>query len=100
MEFFGEGRQELVLGTATRFLDAMSRLLIARLLLEGAFAAEDGLGKAKPDSPEGQLYQGKIAAARYFARNLLPAAISELEVLASGDMTAMEIPDEGFSVSF
>ena len=100
MEFLGQDKREVILLTATRFLDSMSRLLIARLLLEGALTAEEALGKVEPDSQDDAFYRGKIATGRYFARNLLPAAIAEAQVLASGDMTAMEIPDAGFSVAY
>ncbi|MCH7477380.1 MAG: acyl-CoA dehydrogenase C-terminal domain-containing protein, partial [SAR324 cluster bacterium] len=100
MEFLGQDKREVILLTATRFLDCMSRLLIARLLLEGALTAEEALGKVEPDSQDNAFYRGKIATGRYFARNLLPAAIAEAQVLASGDLTAMEIPDAGFSVAY
>jgi alkylation response protein AidB-like acyl-CoA dehydrogenase len=100
MEFFGEDKRELILVTATRFLDAMSRILISRLLLEAALTAEERLKSATPESDEAHLCQGKIAAARYFTRNLLPTAIADLETIAAGDTTVAEMPDEGFSVSF
>ncbi|MCZ6557703.1 MAG: acyl-CoA dehydrogenase C-terminal domain-containing protein, partial [SAR324 cluster bacterium] len=100
MEFFAQNKRELVLLTATRFLESMSKTLIAKLLLEGALTAEEGLKNAAEDSQDAQYYQGKIATARFYARNILPTVFSLNEVLAEGDLSAMEIPDSGFSLAF
>jgi hypothetical protein len=77
----------------------MSRLTIAKLLLEGAALAEDALAKVEADSQDGQFYRGKIAAARYYVRNLLPPAVARLDAIATGDNSALEIPDGGFTLA-
>lgn len=100
LEFFTQGKADLVLVSATRFLDAMSHVVIAKLLLEAALLAEGALAKAKPDSQDAQFYQGKIASARFFVRNLLPLAAAQAEVIAAGDATAIDVPDGGFSLAF
>ena len=100
MEFFSQNKREIILLTATRFMDVMSRIMISRLLLEGAFAAEEGLAGVEAGGESAHFFQGKIAAARYFTRNLLPVVISETESIVAGDMTAIEVPDEGFSATF
>jgi hypothetical protein len=66
----------------------MSHVLIAKLLLEAAMLAEASLAKAAKGSQDAQFYQGKIASARFFARNLLPVAAAQTDVIASGDATA------------
>jgi hypothetical protein len=100
LEFFTQGKADLVLVSATRFLDAMSHVLIGKLLLEAALLAETSLAKAGSGSQDAQFYQGKIASARYFLRNLVPVATALTEVIASGDGTAVEVPDGGFSLAF
>ena len=94
-----EGMEQVALG-ATAFLDAMSRIAIARLLLEAALIAEEGLAKAEADSQDAQFYQGKIASARYYARHLLPVATTELETILTDDSSPLDIPDGGFSLAF
>ncbi len=100
LEFFTTGKTELVLSTATRFLDVMSHVLIAKLLLEAALLAEAGLAKSSNGNQDAQFYQGKIASARYFVRNLVPVATAQTEVITSGDATAVEVPAGGFSLAF
>lgn len=100
MEFFTQDKREVVLLTATRFLESMSRIMITRLLLEGAMLAEDTLAGASEDSPDAQHALGKIASARFYARNILPGVFGFHDVMAEGDMTAMELPDGGFSMAF
>jgi hypothetical protein len=100
LEFFTQGKADLVLVSATRFLDAMSHVLIGKLLLEAALLAEASLAKANKDSQDAQFYQGKIASARFFVRNLLPVAAAQTDVIASGDATAVDVPDGGFSLAF
>jgi hypothetical protein len=100
LEYFTQGKTDLVLVTATRFMDVMAHVLISKLLLEAALLAEGPLAKAQAGSQDAQFYQGKIASARFFVRNLLPVSIAHTEVIAAGDATALEVPDGGFSLAF
>jgi alkylation response protein AidB-like acyl-CoA dehydrogenase len=100
LELSLKGGMEQVALHATPFLDAMSRLVIAKLLLEGALVAEQRLAGTEADSTDGQFYRGKIAAARYYARNLLPVARTTLETIQAGDTSALDIPAGGFSLAF
>jgi alkylation response protein AidB-like acyl-CoA dehydrogenase len=95
-----KGGMEQVALSAVPFLASMSHLTIARLLLEGAALAEDALAKVDADGQDGQFYRGKIAAARYYVRNLLPPAITRLETLQTGDTSPLDIPDGGFSLVY
>ncbi|MBI3993539.1 MAG: acyl-CoA dehydrogenase, partial [Candidatus Lambdaproteobacteria bacterium] len=100
MKLMSEGKMEVVPLTATRFLEMMSKIHVARLLLEGAWVAESALGGISADSSDADYYKGKIAGARYYARNILPTAISLGAVIASGDSTALDVSDKGFSINF
>ncbi|MCH9047299.1 MAG: acyl-CoA dehydrogenase [SAR324 cluster bacterium] len=95
-----KGGMEQVALSATPFLHAMAQIAIARLLLEGALIAEDALAKVDEGSQDGQFYRGKIAAARYYARNILPPALSSLDVVLAGDTSALDIPEGGFSLAY
>ena len=94
------GGMEKVAVHATSFLEAMSKLMIARLLLEGALLAVSGLADAEDGSQDALFYQGKIAAARFYALNILPSATGRMEVILAGDTSPLDIPDEGFSLAF
>jgi alkylation response protein AidB-like acyl-CoA dehydrogenase len=100
LEFFTTGKADLVLVSATRFLEVLAKVTIARHLAEAAFKAEAHLAKAAAGSQDAQFYQGKIASARYFLRNILPGTITLAEVIAQGDASPVETPDGGFSLAF
>ena len=95
-----KGGMEQVALSAVPFLTSMAQIAISQLLLEGAALAEDALAKVEPDSQDGQFYRGRIASARYYARNLLPQATARLETVQAGDNSALEIPDGGFSLAY
>jgi alkylation response protein AidB-like acyl-CoA dehydrogenase len=95
-----KGGMEQVAVSSVPFLHAMAQLTVARLLLEAAALAEDALAGVDATSQDAQFYQGKIASARFYTRNLLPPAIARLETLQAGDPSALEIPDGGFSLAY
>ncbi|MDH4121612.1 MAG: acyl-CoA dehydrogenase [Deltaproteobacteria bacterium] len=100
MAFFTQDKMELIPLTGTRFLNLMAKIAIANLLLQGARLAEEKLAKTDPESRDGMFYRGKIASARFFTRNILPQAVAEAEIISSGDPTALDIPDGGFSTAW
>ena len=100
LEFFTTGKADVVLGSATRFLEVLAKVTIARHLADAAFKAEAQLAKVPADSQDAQFYAGKIASARYFLRNILPGAVTLAEIIATGDSTAVDAPDGGFSLAF
>jgi len=95
-----QGQLETFALYATPFLHAMAELTMARLLLEGAFTAEAALERVDRASSDGRFYEGKVASARFFTRNLLPQAIAQLETAAAEDLTAVELDERAFSLAF
>jgi len=91
------GKLELVALNANRFLEMMSEMTVGWLLLEAAVIAHDAIGARQPGDTDLAFYQGKVAAAVYFARNVLPGAASKAEIMAAGDDAALTIPDGGFA---
>jgi hypothetical protein len=97
MRFMGwsaEGKLALVASFANRFLELMSEVVVGYLLLEGAAISQTALAAG---SHEKAFYEGKVHAARWFARNVLPTVASRAEVLALEDDSAITISDESFA---
>ena len=73
----------------TRLLLAAGDLVIAWLLLRGAEVALAALnGPETLPASEVRFYQGKVAAARFFARNVLPKLSAERAIAESVDLLA------------
>ncbi|MFE6920113.1 acyl-CoA dehydrogenase [Nocardia sp. NPDC057663] len=80
---------------SVRFLMSVGDLLIAwRLLVQADIAAAALAGDADPkDRP---FYQGKVAAASFFAKNVLPELTATKNILAAIDDDIMAVPEEAF----
>jgi alkylation response protein AidB-like acyl-CoA dehydrogenase len=76
-----------VLANATAYLEAAGHTVVAWLWLEQWLAAE---GK------EGDFYNGKRQAARYFFRTELPKTGPQLDLLATLDRTSLDMQDAWF----
>jgi alkylation response protein AidB-like acyl-CoA dehydrogenase len=80
----------------TRLLLALGDLIIGWLL---GRQAEVALGKLdEPDLPadERAFYQGKVAAAGFFAATVLPRLSAEREIAETTSLDPMELPEEAF----
>jgi alkylation response protein AidB-like acyl-CoA dehydrogenase len=100
LSWFQSGKMEVVPLVANRVLEMMSETAIGWLLLDGACIASEARAKL-PAGPEGDkdrsFYDGKIYAARYFARNVLPNVKAAADILGREDTSAIEIPAEAFA---
>jgi hypothetical protein len=81
------GDAQLTLANATVYLEAFGHIAIAWIWLEQALAAE---------AKEGDFYEGKRSAMRYFFRWELPKVDTQLDLLASLDRTALDMQDAFF----
>jgi alkylation response protein AidB-like acyl-CoA dehydrogenase len=80
----------------TRLLLALGDLVVAWLLgrqAEVALARLDGGGLYSADEA---FYQGKLAAAGFFAATVLPRLAAEREIVEATSLEAMELPEEAF----
>jgi alkylation response protein AidB-like acyl-CoA dehydrogenase len=78
-----------------RFLLALGDVLVAWLLQKQADVALRAL--AGPLSPADQaFYTGKVAAARFFAHEVLPRIGADRRIIASTDLDLMDLPEESF----
>lgn len=81
--------------STTRLLMMMGDVVIGYLLLRQAEVAESALaaGASAKDTP---FYQGKVAAARWFAANRLPLLSGERVVVETTTLDLMQVPEASF----
>jgi alkylation response protein AidB-like acyl-CoA dehydrogenase len=82
---------------STRLLLSIGDLLIGWLLLRGAQVAlralAEGAGEGGRDTA---FYQGKVAAGRWFAANVLPELKTRRNLVESTGLALMDLPEEAF----
>ena len=79
----------------TRLLMATGDLVIGWLLLRQAEVALAAL-QAGPDAKDRDFYEGKVATARWFARNRLPLLGAERAIAQATDDEIMSLPESAF----
>lgn len=78
----------------TRLLMASGDVVVGYLLLRGAAVATEKLETAA--AKDVAFYQGKIAAAKFFAANVLPGVSAERALAESVDSSLMELDESAF----
>ncbi|MBW1602287.1 acyl-CoA dehydrogenase [Streptomyces sp. JJ66] len=78
----------------TRFLLASGDVVVGYLLLRGAAVAAAKLPTAA--AKDKAFYEGKIAAAKFFAANILPGVGVQREMAESVDLSLMELDESAF----
>ncbi|MBK7071887.1 MAG: acyl-CoA dehydrogenase [Myxococcales bacterium] len=77
-----------------RILFALAELIIGwRLLVNAKVALAAQAGAAERDRP---FYAGKIAAARFYAREVLPGITASRKIIEGGDLALMELSDDAW----
>jgi alkylation response protein AidB-like acyl-CoA dehydrogenase len=79
---------------STRALMALGDLVVGWLLLRQAAVAADKLGAAS--GRDKAFYEGKIAAARWFAASVFPELTSKRAVAEATDLSLMELDESAF----
>lgn len=77
------------------FLLSVGDLVIGWLLLQQAEIALKALD-GETDPREREFYSGKVAAANFFVRNVLPRLSSERSILESVDLSIMDVGEDVF----
>jgi hypothetical protein len=80
---------------STRLLMSLGDLIIGWLLLRGAEVALAALGNS-PVAKDVPFYQGKIAAAKWFAANVLPELRARRATLEATTLDLMDVPEDAF----
>ncbi|MEX2620616.1 MAG: acyl-CoA dehydrogenase [Egibacteraceae bacterium] len=92
--FLGESIYKIGL-TTTSFLFALSELVVGWLLLRQAEIALRALDD-DPSPADRAFYEGKVAAARWFAADVLPQMAARRAVIEGTDLGVMEMDDAAF----
>jgi alkylation response protein AidB-like acyl-CoA dehydrogenase len=80
---------------SVRFLLAVGDLLMGWLLLHQAEIAITALDGELPDRDR-SFYTGKVAAAKFFANNVLPRLTAERKIIEAVDLAVMDLPEDSF----
>ncbi|HEY1694011.1 MAG TPA: acyl-CoA dehydrogenase [Polyangiaceae bacterium] len=95
--WFQTGKLAMVPLHANRYLEMMSETTVAWMLLEGAALALEKKKGVAAGHPDAAFYDGKVAAALYFARNVLPTVELKAKLMAEEDTTPIDIADAAFA---
>ena len=95
--WFQGGNIAMVPFYANRFLEMMSETTVTWLLLEGAVIADAKLAKVAPSDSDHAFYTGKVAAALYFARTVLPGVEQKAASMGDEDRTPLDVPEAAFA---
>jgi alkylation response protein AidB-like acyl-CoA dehydrogenase len=97
LQWFQTGNVGMVPLHANRFLEMMAETAVAWLLLEGAAIALQKKGGVAAGHPDAAFYEGKVAAALYYARNILPGVELKAKLMAEEDKTPLDLSDAAFA---
>ncbi len=75
---------------------ALGDLIVGWLLGRQAEVALARLDEAGLTASDQAFYQGKVAAAGFFAATVLPRLAAEREIVAATALDAMELPEDAF----
>jgi hypothetical protein len=95
--WFQTGKVALVPLHANGFLEMMAETAVGWMLLEGAAIAQTKRKDVPEGHKDGAFYDGKVAAALYYARNVLPSVEHGAKRMAEEDRTPLDIATEAFA---
>lgn len=79
----------------TRLLMVLGDVVCGWLLLRQAEVALEKLG-GSPSPKDQAFYEGKVAAAQFFAQTNLPRISAEVAIAQATDLSVMDLPEEAF----
>ena len=80
----------------TRLLMCLGDLVCAWLMLRAGEIAHAALENPELSDADRDYYAGKVAAAKWFARNQLPRLTSERKMAEAVNLDVMELPESAF----
>jgi alkylation response protein AidB-like acyl-CoA dehydrogenase len=80
----------------TRLLLALGDLVVGWLLVRQSEVATAALDEASASAADTAFYQGKVAAARFFAQSVLPRLATEREIAEASTTDLMDLPEAAF----
>ena len=94
MDFFMGGKLDQVTLVASPFLESLSEVAVAHLLLEAAVVAEGRLRREEDDlaHEDVEFYRGKVLAAKYFANYVLPQTQARVNAIVAATAARSTCP--------
>lgn len=101
MQFMMTSKLDQLTLCCTPFLEAMADVTVGHLLLEAAVLAEEERTQDERQTQEEfDFYAGKVMSGKFYANFVLPNVLARCRAIASGDRSALDIPDAGFSTAW
>ncbi|HEX4477760.1 MAG TPA: acyl-CoA dehydrogenase [Polyangiaceae bacterium] len=97
LAWFQSGEMDKVPLVSTRFLQAMSELVVGWLLLDAAVIGLTAQKKIDKSHPDWAFYEGKRHTAVYWALNVLAGIPAAADIIRTADRSPIAIPDEAFA---
>ncbi len=96
--YMGERKVSMMPLFSTRILHATGKLLGGKLILDQALLAQNRLDELGSEHFDYAFYNGKVASARFYVRNIVPEIGTTLRIFKDGDTSAMDVVEEAFFV--
>ncbi|HYC56607.1 MAG TPA: acyl-CoA dehydrogenase [Candidatus Binatia bacterium] len=98
MQFMMTSKLDQLTLCCSPFLEAMSEVTVGHLLLEAAVIAEEERTQDdRQNQEEFDFYAGRVMSGKFYANFILPNVLDRCRTITSGDRSALDIPDAGFS---
>ncbi len=96
--YLSEGKISMMPLFSTRILHATAKLLGGKLLLDQALLAQSKIDELGSEHFDYAFYNGKVASARFYIRNIVPEIEATLNIFKDGDSSALDIVEAAFFV--
>ncbi|MGE5389484.1 MAG: acyl-CoA dehydrogenase [Deltaproteobacteria bacterium] len=94
--YFGQKKYGFLPLYARRILTATSQLYCGRLILDQALIADKKAKEVGADHFDYPFYFGKVQAARYYLKNVVPNVMATAGIVKEADSSVLDIPVEAF----
>ena len=94
-----DAKRQLIPLYAQKALFVFGQVYVAMCLLDQAIVASKKSETLKPGEGDDTFYAGKIAAAKYYANNILPNVSMLAALIRSEEDTVLTCPEEALVVS-
>ncbi len=96
MSYMGQKQFAMLPLNSHRILTATSQLFCGMCILDQALIAQQKAAELGKEHFDYNFYAGKVAAARYYLRNVVPNVWAVAELVQDGDTSVLDIPVEAF----
>lgn len=97
MGFYMQQKFDLLPLYATRVLHCTAKLYCGTLITEQAVLAAAKAAEVGDGDPDYAFYKGKVEAARYYVRNIVPEIMLTAQLMTDADTSVVDVPEEAFN---